>query len=61
MNASISKNIELRSHIKVELARDKDGNLTSWETGRRVLFITDPKSPPEKNLQVGIFSAELYY
>ena len=60
-NALISKTVELRSRIKAELAHDKDGKLTNWETGRRFVFITVPKSPLEKDLQVGIFSAEIYY
>ena len=60
-NALISKTVELRSRIKAELAHDKDGKLTNWETGRRFVFITVPKSPLEKDLQVGIFSAEIYH
>ena len=47
--------------MQAKLARDKDGKLTNWETGRRFVFITIPRSPLEKDLQVGIFSAEIYY
>ena len=36
---------ELRSALKKELARNKDGQLTNWETGRRFVWITTPKTP----------------
>ena len=38
-NALISKNIELRSRIKAELDRDKDGESTNREKGRRFVYL----------------------
>ena len=33
---------EKRSTVRKELARDKNGKLTNWQTGRRFVFITVP-------------------
>ena len=52
---------EMRSTVRKELARDKNGKLTKWETGRRFVFITVPATPLPKLCTMGIFSAELYH
>ena len=52
---------EMRSTVRKELARDKNGKLTKWETGRRFVFITVPTTPLPKMCTMGIFSAELYH
>ncbi len=52
---------EMRSTVRKELARDKNGKLTNWETGRRFVFITVPTTPLPKMCTMGIFSAELYH
>ena len=51
---------EMRSTVRKELARDKNGKLTNWETGRRFVFITVPTTPLPKMCTMGIFLAELY-
>ena len=51
----------MRSTVRKELARDKNGKLTKWETGRRFVFITVPATPLPKLCTMGIFSAELYH
>ena len=35
---------ELRSMLRSDLARDRGGKLTNWETGRRFAFITTPST-----------------
>ena len=57
----MSKNVELSLRIKSLLARDNDGKLTHWATGRRFVFTAVPKFPLQEDFQVGIFSAELYH
>ena len=52
---------ELRSTLEKELARNEDGQLTNWETGRRFVWITTPKTPLQKDLKIGIFNAEIYH
>ena len=52
---------EMRSMVRKELARDKNGKLTNWEMGRRFVFITVPTTPLPKMCTVGIFSVELYH
>lgn len=52
---------ELRSAIKLECYRDKDNKLTRFQTGRRFVFITVPKTPLEKTLAVAGFQAKIYH
>ena len=52
---------ELRSALKLEQARDRDGKLTKWETRRRLVFIASPSTPPAPTLKVSIFTAEIYH
>ena len=52
---------EMRSTVRKELARDKNGKLTNWKMGRRFVFITVPTTPLPKICTIGIFSAELYH
>ena len=52
---------EMQSTVRKELAWDKNGKLTNWETGRWFVFITVPTTPLPKMCTVGIFSAELYH
>ena len=52
---------ELRSDIKRERARNLDGGLTNWLTGRRYVFITVPPQPLEKTLKVLDLNATLYH
>ena len=52
---------EVRSQIKNELARDKQGQLTRWLTGRRFVFITTPPKPLSSSVKFGRFDAELYH
>ena len=52
---------ELRSEIKVERARDVDGKLTRFITGRRFIFITIPTKPLDKTMKVSFFTARIYH
>ena len=51
----------MRSMVRKELARDKNGKLTNWETGRWFVFITVPTKLFLKTCTVGISSAEVYH
>lgn len=59
--ALIRVGVELRSAIKQERARDVDGKLTRFLTGRRFVFITTPNTPLEKTLKVSFFTAKVYH
>ena len=48
---------ELRSDMTDEKARDRDGKLSNWLTGRRFVYITVPRKPLNKFMKVGIFQA----
>ena len=52
---------ELRTAIFFERARDPDGKLTRFLTGRRYVFITVPKTPLLKSAKVGVFTAKLFH
>ena len=52
---------ELRSAIKHERARDSDGKLTRFITGKRFVFITIPTTPLEKSMLVSVFTASVYH
>ena len=52
---------ELRSTVKAERARNADGKLTRFLTGRRFLFITVPTVPLEKDIRIDIFRATVYH
>jgi len=60
-SALVAKGCQLRSKLRNELARDRDGKLTQWETGRRFVFINIPSSPLPTALIVGIFTGSLYH
>lgn len=50
-----------RSPILWEKARDRNGKLTRWVTGRRFVWIDLPTTPLKNRIQVGSFMAKLYY
>lgn len=52
---------ELRSSVKAERARDPDGKLTRFLTGRRFVFITVPPVPLDQSLRISIFNAKVYH
>jgi hypothetical protein len=52
---------ELRSAVRHERARDADGKLTRFLTGKRFVFITTPSVPLEKNMTVSFFTASIYH
>ena len=54
-------NCELRSPIKLERARNADGKLTRFLTGRRFVFVTVPSKPLEKSLRINIFNAKIFH
>ena len=51
----------IRSPLVSERARNKDGKLTRFLTGRRFLFIEIPSSPSQRSVEVGPFRATLYH
>ena len=53
--------INLRSPIMLEKARDPDGKLTKWVTGRRFMWIELPKVSLAPFYMVSGFRARLYY
>ena len=57
----VSLNCELRSDIRRERARDVDGQLTRFLTGRRFVFITTPSTPLEKTMKVSFFTASVFH
>ena len=59
--ALIKKGLKLRSKLKMEEVRDREGKLTEWLSGRRFVFIDLPKCSIERVIDVGPFKAKLYY
>ncbi|XP_076450382.1 uncharacterized protein LOC143286631 [Babylonia areolata] len=53
--------VEIRSSLRNELARNPDGRLTRFETGRRFVFISVPSTPLRPVLRLGVFTAALYH
>ena len=53
--------VNVQSKLIHERDRNADGKLTHWKTGRRFLFITVPKEPLQKSVQIGPFKASLYH
>ena len=51
----------IRSPLVSERARNKDGKLTRFLTGRRFVFIEIPSSPLQRSVEVGPFRATLYH
>lgn len=60
-NALLNAGCELRSEVKMERARDKDGKLTRFLTGRRFVFVSVPDRPLEKFMKVSFFNAKIYH
>ena len=61
IETALAKVCELRGSVRSELARNKDGQLTQWETGRRFVIITTPATPLDTTLKVGLFTGNLWY
>lgn len=51
----------LRSKLMMDKIRTKEGKLTRFVTGKRFVFINLPNSPLSRTVQVGDFTARLYY
>ena len=60
-HALIKMGISLRSKVKMEEMRDRDGKLTSWLTGRRFAWINLPPTPLPRTATMGPFEASLYH
>ncbi|KAI8493302.1 hypothetical protein Bbelb_293060 [Branchiostoma belcheri] len=56
-----SRGYKLTSRVIDERARNKDGKLTRFLTGRRFLYIEKPATPLPKRMSVGLFQAEFYH
>ena len=54
-------NVDIRSKIMHELARDDKGKLSRFTTGRRFVYIVLPEEPLPKSFDFGIFKPKLYY
>ena len=52
---------ELRSDIKKQRARDNDGKLTRFLTGKRFVFITLPPKPLERRLKIVYYNASIFH
>ena len=61
--ALIKKGVKLRSALKLEEIRDREGKLTGWLSGRRYVLIDLPKTPLEKMMDIGPYKykAKLFY
>ena len=53
--------VKLLSPLKMERARNKDGKLTRFLTGRRFGLIELPAKPLEREVQLGLFRMTLFY
>ena len=53
--------VNVRSAIFYERARDENKKLTSYKTGRRYLFIDVPPTPLPKKLKIGMFTATIFH
>ena len=53
--------IKTRSRLIDERARDENGKLSHFKTGRRFIYIDVPKTPLPKTLQIGIFMATVFH
>ena len=51
----------LRSKLILERDRDEKGKLTHWLTGRRIIYVSVPREPLPKFIQVGPFKASVYH
>lgn len=65
-NEAIDKNligmgIKLRTKIQHEFARDYNGHLCDYRTGRRTVWINIPDNPLERKVKMGNFQAELFH
>ena len=53
---------EIRSKIIMERAKDCDGKMSRFLTGRRFVFITTPSTPLDKQMPVGdLYKAKIYH
>ena len=55
------KSLKLRSRLKMEEMRDREGKLTEWLSGRQFVFIDLPKCCIERTIDVGPFKAKLFF
>ena len=65
-NLAVEKNLIaagycLRSQLQFEKARDPNGFLTDWKTGRRFVFIDIPAGKMKTAIQMGEFTAHIYF
>ena len=65
-NMAVEKNLtaagyRLRSQLQFEKARDPQGFLTDWKTGRRFVYIDLPSNSMRNSLKMGEFTAQVFY
>lgn len=53
--------VNILDKIDMETVRRPNGQLTTWQTGRRTCWIELPKVPLARNMEMGIFTGVLYY
>ena len=53
--------LKIRGKMSWEMARLKDRTMTGWKSGRRIIWIELPATPPRKLLEVGPLRVEIYY
>ena len=57
----IKKGLKPVTEVKYECARDSDGKLTRFKTGRRFIFIELPQSPLPNMFEIAGFRAKIYH
>ncbi|GFS24463.1 poly(ADP-ribose) glycohydrolase ARH3 [Elysia marginata] len=55
------KGVKMRSSLKMEGIRDKEGKLTEWLSGRHFAYIDVPEILMERMLNIGQFKAKIFY
>ena len=53
--------VVLHGKVTMENIRDPQGQMTNWLSGRRIAYMEIPKSPLERNIQMGKFMARIYH
>lgn len=53
--------VKTRSRLMDERARDENGKLSHWKTGRRFIYIDVPATPLPRSLKMGNFNATLFH
>lgn len=62
INAMLTKlGVKPRSELFMERARDENGGLTRWLTGRRFMYVEVPDRPLTERVSLGVFTASIFH